>query len=94
MNIKAFNLQQFTMFSDDVRIDPNKLPDCVKQRAKLYCEQQPYSYADNAEQLYESLTAAWLAGFAFCLQGKVTVEVNKKEEQFTADWVVRSKEPL
>lgn len=79
---KPFPLEEKIVFPmvHSIEFDPEKLPDCIKQQAQLYCEQQPYSYADNREELYESLTNAWLKGFAFCLGGQVTVNRERNEK--------------
>lgn len=74
-----------------VDIDNSKFPEEIKVKAKEYCDTKlAHSYADTREELEEDVMAAWLDGFAFCLEGKVNVTLRNMQ----GDWVVPDKEPL
>ena len=59
--------------------DIDNLPEEIKQKAKEYTKSIEHSYADSREELEEDVEQAWLQGFAFCLLGKVKVELKECE---------------
>ena len=59
--------------------DIENLPEEIKQKAKEYAKSIEHSYADTREELEEDAEQAWLQGFAFCLLGKVKVEMKKSQ---------------
>ena len=61
-----------------IKCDANKLPEEIKEKAKDYCTNElEHSYADTREELEEDVMRAWLNGFAFCMEGTLTVKVKQ-----------------
>ena len=70
-----------------IEIDRSALPQEIKEKAREYCEKSlQHSYADTREELEEDVIAAWLDGFAFCLEGKVQ-EHRKNFEKEVCDLI-------
>jgi hypothetical protein len=65
-----------------IKCDANKLPEDIKAQAKDYCANVlEHDYADTREELEEDVMRAWLAGFSFCMEGKVNVLIDNLERE-------------
>ncbi len=76
-----------------IRIAPNKLPDDIIQQARKYTSKHRPQFRTFGITSTD-IDNAWLAGFAFCLEGQVEVKIQQPKLNVEGDWIVRDKEPL
>ena len=75
---EPFSLEEKIVFSmvHSTTFDVEQLPECLQEKANEYAK----SYCPMRRYVAQDLSIAWLAGFAFCLGGKVTVNREHNEK--------------